>query len=273
MSPSAEPRGRPGPVGLGRIAHGLGRIAHGLGRGALDLLVPPTCLVCEAPVSDQGLICAGCFPRFRFLAPPVCDRCGLPLAASVEAPDGSVCQGCRQLPPVFARARAPWLYGGGARDLILKLKHADREDLAPPIGRLMAAAGRDLLEGADLLVPVPLHPWRLIRRRYNQAVLLARAVARASGVPMIPDLLRRMRRTPPLGELGAAERAAAVAGVFAVGRRHLGLLPGRRVVLVDDVLTSGATADACAAVLLEAGALSVDVLAAARTPPPGTAWD
>lgn len=245
----------------------LARMGGRLARLALDALVPPTCPVCDAPVEAAGLICSACFPRFRPIAPPLCDGCGLPVRGEdIPTP---LCPACRAQPPLFRRARAVWLYGGAAKDLILRLKYADREDLAPTLGRLMARAGAELLREADLLVPVPLHLRRLVARRYNQAALLARAVAVASGVPAAVDALRRTRATPPLAELSREEREASLIDAFAVRPRWRGRLRGRRVVLIDDVLTSGATAEACAEALLAAGAGAVDVLAAARTPPPG----
>lgn len=244
----------------------LGRLGAGLVRGAVDLLLPPRCLACENPVERQGLLCAECFPRHRFITAPMCARCGVPFAHAGEAGPDGLCAACLARPPVFGRARAVWRYDAASRDVILPLKHADRTELAPALGRLMATAGRELLDGADLLVPVPLHYRRLVARRYNQAVLLARAVGRIARVPVVPDLLRRMRATPSLGELGAAERAAVLAGAIAVAPRHRARLAGARVVLIDDVLTSGATANECARALLAEGAAAVDVLAAARVP-------
>ena len=245
-------------------------IGAGFLRGAIDLLLPPRCLACETPVERQGLLCAACFPRYRFITAPMCPRCGVPFAHAGEAGPDGLCAACLAEPPLFGRARAVWRYDAASRDVILPLKHADRTELAPALGRLMATAGRELLEGADLLVPVPLHYRRLVARRYNQAVLLARAVGRIARLPAVPDLLRRVRATPSLGDLGRAERAAVVAGTIAVAARHSARLAGRRVVLVDDVLTSGATTNECARVLMAAGAAAVDVLAVARVPLPGT---
>jgi ComF family protein len=246
----------------------LARLGGAVARGAIDILLPPRCLACETPVERQGLLCADCFPRHRFITAPMCARCGVPFAHAGEAGPGGLCAACLTQPPVFGRARAVWRYDAASRDVILPLKHADRTELAPALGRLMATAGRELLDGAELLAPVPLHYRRLVARRYNQAVLLARAVGRIAHVPVVPDLLRRVRATPSLGDLGAAARAAVLAGTIAVASRHRARLAGRRVVLIDDVLTSGATANECAGVLLTAGAAAVDVLAVARVPLP-----
>lgn len=250
-----------------RPAQALAQRGVRLARLALDALLPPTCPVCDAPVEAPGLICAACFPRFRPIAPPLCDACGLPVRGE-ETPT-PICPACASRRPLFGRARAVWLYGGAAKDVILRLKYADREDLAVPLGRLMAGAGADLLREADLLVPVPLHLRRLVARRYNQAALLARAISRVSRIPVAVDALRRTRATPALAELSREEREASLIGAFAVRPRWRGRISGRRIVLIDDVLTSGATAEACAEALLAAGAAAVDVLAAARTPPPG----
>jgi ComF family protein len=151
---------------------------------------------------------------------------------------------------------------------VLPFKHADRTELAGVLAAHMARAGAALLHEADLLVPVPLHRRRLFQRRYNQAALLARALARPARIAVLPDALARLRATPPLGDKSAAERAVTVAGAFAVRPGRAMRIAGQRVLLIDDVMTSGATANACAAALLAAGAADVAVLVAARVPDP-----
>ncbi|MEI6162495.1 MAG: ComF family protein, partial [Roseococcus sp.] len=178
------------------------------------------------------------------------------------------CEACVTAPPAFTAARAALRYDEGAKALILPFKHRDRTELAAPLARHMARAGAELLRRADLLLPVPLHRWRLFRRRHNQAALLAARLAQLTGKPHAPMLLRRLRATAPLGELGAREREAVLEGAFGLAPGATSRLGGRRVLLVDDVLTSGATADACARVLREGGAAEVMVLAAARVPDP-----
>ncbi|HVC59508.1 MAG TPA: ComF family protein [Acetobacteraceae bacterium] len=234
----------------------------------LNLLLPPQCVCCDAVVGVQGQLCGACFRHTDFITEPCCVRCGVPFAAAAQGGAAVLCPSCLASPPLFARARAALRYDAQGRQLILPLKHADRPELAAVLGPHMARAGAALLRQADLLVPVPLHRRRLFRRRYNQAALLAAAVARTSGVPTLRDALIRHRATVSLGEKSAAERAAAVRDAFAVRPVRAALLAGQRIVLIDDVMTSGATANACTAALLAGGARSVDVLVAARVPDP-----
>ncbi|MBL6455725.1 ComF family protein [Belnapia sp. T6] len=243
------------------LAARLGR----LGTGLLDVLLPPHCLTCEAEVDRQGALCATCFGSLSFVTAPLCEHCGVPFP---HAGIGPVCPSCEARPPAFGAARAALRYDAGAQRLILPFKHADRTELAGPLARQMARAGAELLERADLLAPVPLHWRRLVARRYNQAALLSARLARIAGRPHAPALLRRCRPTPSLGHMGAAERAAALEGAFALSRGAARRIAGRHVLLVDDVMTSGATAEGCARVLLAGGAASVSVLAAARVPDP-----
>ncbi len=239
-------------------------IAHAV----LDLLLPPHCAGCGGPVEALGQLCADCFAGIAFVTEPCCTRCGLPLASLEAGGRQRLCAACHRQSPAWGRARAALLYEGGGRSLILRLKHGGGEDGAALLARHMARAGAALLQRADVLVPVPLHRWRLFRRGFNQSALLARHLARAQGTALSLDALRRIRATPSLGGLSAQARADAMANVIAVRPRRRGRIAGRRVLLIDDVLTSGATAAACARALLDAGAANVDVLVAARVPDP-----
>ncbi len=239
-----------------------------LGRGALDLLLPPHCLTCDAPVTAPGQLCAACFERISFIVAPCCARCGLPFSDFGGDSVNGLCPACTAAPPPWEQACAAFRYDDYSRRLILPLKYADRTDLADALAPMMAHAGAALLARADLLVPVPLHRRRLLARRYNQAVLLARALARPTGLPLLSDALVRTRATMPLASLGASARAEALRGAFAVRPGREAALAGRRVLLIDDILTSGATCGACAEALRGAGATGVDVLVAARVPDP-----
>jgi ComF family protein len=228
----------------------------------LDIVLPPRCLKCGATVDAVGALCVRCWPALAFMVPPQCACCGLPFEFDL-GPE-ALCGECARERPVFERARAAFRYDDGSRDLILRFKHADRTDSAPAFARWMTRAGRALVAEADLIAPVPLHWLRLFMRRYNQAALLAAAVGGLAGKPAVNDLLIRRRRTPSQGGLGAAARRRNVAGAFALHPGRQSVVADKRVLLVDDVLTTGATVSACAAVLLRAGARAVDVLTLAR---------
>jgi ComF family protein len=250
----------------------LGRLA----RSVLDLLLPPRCLGCGAMVDAQGTLCARCWTGLTFLAPPWCARCGHPFELATDAAgpgtgreEEILCGACIADPPVWGGARSVLAYDEASRGLVLGLKHGDRTFAAVAFGAWMARSGAELLAGADMLAPVPLHYWRLVGRRYNQSALLALAVGGAAGVETRTDLLVRRRRTRTQGGLTREGRRRNVVGAFAVRPRHAGSVAGRRIVLVDDVLTTGATLSECARVLLRAGAARVDILTLARVPDAG----
>ena len=238
------------------------------GRGVLDLLLPPNCATCDQPVQRPGQLCVDCFRLTGFVSDPCCFRCGVPFPMASLGGAEQLCPACSLLPPVFGQARAALRYDKQSRRLILPLKHADRTDLVAALAPLMVRAGAKLMARADLLVPVPLHRRRLFQRRYNQAALLAHAIARRTRVPVQPDALVRTRATDPLGDKSAEARATEVQRAFAVRPSRVERIKAARIVLIDDVMTSGATANECAAALLRSGAASVDVLVAARVPDP-----
>jgi ComF family protein len=230
-------------------------------RVARDVALPTQCVACREPVAGDGL-CGACWAKLSFIAPPFCPRLGIPFV--YDPGEGVLSMQAAAAPPSYTRARAAVRYDEIARTLVHALKFQDRTDLAPAMGRWMARAGHELLADADALVPVPLHWRRGWSRRYNQSGALARVIARQSGVRLEAEALKRTRPTPHQIGLPRHERAANVQGAFAVpsGRRHA--VQGRRLVLVDDVLTTGATTEACARALLRAGAAKVDVLVFAR---------
>jgi ComF family protein len=229
---------------------------------ALNAVLPPLCLACRVEVEEAGALCAACWSGIAFLAPPLCGACGFPFDYDPGGP--ALCGACLRRPPDYGRARAVMRYDDASRPLVLGFKHGDHTHGAPAYGRWMARAGAELLGAADLVAPVPLHWLRLFRRRYNQAALLAQAVARTQGLPVAVDLLVRRRATPSQGHLSAAARRRNVRGAFAIRPRWAARVVGRRILIVDDVLTTGATAEACARALLRGGAAAVDVLVLAR---------
>ncbi|PID37964.1 MAG: phosphoribosyltransferase [Proteobacteria bacterium] len=221
--------------------------------GLLDLVLPPRCVACDALVAAGSAFCAVC--EVALVAPEQpCPRCA-------EPGGRRRCSRCRALRPAFARLHAPWLYGGPLADAIGRLKYEHRTELAGPLARLWSVAPlREL--ALDRVLPVPLHRRRLAQRGYNQAALLARPLARALKRPLECGALSRRRDTPSQTRLGLAERRANVHGAFAVPRPSR--VEGQRLLLVDDVATTGSTLDAAARVLLAHGAVSVVAVVLAR---------
>ena len=240
----------------------LTRGLRGSFRAVLDVALPPLCPACREPVEDQAL-CAACWSKLSFIARPYCERLGIPFAYDVG--QGLLSMEAIADPPAYNRARAAVRYDDVARALIHAFKYGDRLDLAPTLGRWTASAGRELLADADALVPVPLHWQRLWARRFNQSASMAQAVSAVSGVPVLAhSALKRVKATAHQVGLNQAERAVNVQGAFRVPPEGKADITGRRLVLVDDVLTSGATVEACTRALLRAGAANVDVLVFAR---------
>ena len=245
------------------MAAGVWKPLAAAGRAGLNLLYPPSCLACHGATSAPDTLCTACWRQVRFIERPYCERLGTPFAQDLGP--GLLSPEAMANPPVWARARAVASFDEGpARQLVYRLKYYDRMELARPLGRWMARAGAELLEEADLLAPIPLHRIRLAHRRFNQSMALASSVSQACGVPVEAFALERAKRSPPQVGLSRVQRAANVQGAFKVADEQRHLIAGRRVVLVDDVLTSGATSNAAARVLLRAGAAQVDLLVFAR---------
>ncbi|HEX8482107.1 MAG TPA: ComF family protein [Allosphingosinicella sp.] len=230
-------------------------------RQIVDFALPPRCPGCGSITSEPHLFCLDCWGSLAFLGEPCCARCGLPFA--FDSGESAQCGRCLADPPPFDRLRAAVAYGEVSRRAALKLKYSGRLGLAETLAHFMLRHVR-AGEGDALLVPVPLHRWRIWRRGYNQAALIASALGRRSGLQVELGLLNRTRATPPLKGLGRRERALAVRGAFRVPAVARPSVAGRHLLLVDDVYTSGATASACARALKRAGAASVGILCWAR---------
>lgn len=226
-----------------------------------DLVTPPLCLSCHTPLATQDTLCPACWIAIDFIRPPLCDRLGIPLP--YDAGTGTVSARAIATPPLYSRARAVARYDGVMRSLVHDLKFHDRHDARELFGRWLSETGRELLAHADVLVPVPLHRLKLIRRRFNQSALLSAELSRLTGIPHAPLALVRNRRTEPQVGLTALQRVDNVKGAFTVPPRWRPLIEGRRVLLIDDVITTGATATSATRGLLDAGAVAVDVLALA----------
>ncbi len=245
---------------------GAAQLVAGCGRALLHSVLPPTCLACRNPAGAAGALCPKCWREAGFIERPYCARLGTPFA--YDSGSELISPGAFANPPAFDRARAVMRFSDVARDLVHLLKYGDRLDLVQPFSNWLVRAGAEVLREADALVPVPLHWSRLFQRRFNQSAALARAVSKRTGLPVIDEVLTRVRATPPQVGLAREERAKNVHGAFAIDKAQRHKMKGKRIVLVDDVLTTGATANACARVLRRAGVSHVDVLTLARVVDP-----
>jgi ComF family protein len=228
----------------------------------LDLLLPPLCLICDEPVGSAATLCPVCWKKIQFIAPPLCQCCGAPFDIPVEA--GTLCGACLTQAPHFQSARAAMLYDEASRKLILGFKHGDRTYMTQALAVWMQRADSAVIAQADALIPVPLHRWRLFKRRYNQSALLAQQIGGLAGKPVFPDALRRTRDTPSQGHMKRKERQENVRGAFMTAPRYKNLIEEKTLILIDDVMTTGATVEECARVLLAAGAKQVHVLTLSR---------
>jgi ComF family protein len=248
-----------GPSAWGRA--GWNGIRQGIS-GVRDLIYPPTCLVCHVVTDSMGTLCPACWSKVRFIDRPFCEVLGTPFAH--DQPDGTLSPAAIADPPPFRRLRSVADYGPVSRKLVQSLKYNDRTDLAPWLAGWMVRAGSELLHDCDVIVPVPLHALRFFTRMFNQSAELARKMSEQSGIPFDPSLLRRVRRTKRQVGLERDARRENVRGAFAVPDEKRIVVAGRKILLVDDVYTTGATIRAAAKALAKAGALSVDVVTFAR---------
>lgn len=238
--------------------------AQKVGHALLDFVYPPVCIGCRRATAVHNALCPRCWSTMRFIERPYCERLGTPFEQDLGQP-GLLSPAAIADPPVFARARAVARFEDGpARLIVHRLKYYDRLELARPIGHWMARAGADLIADAALLVPMPIHRLRLAQRRFNQAALLAQVLSDETGIPLATQALVRIKPTAPQIGLSRAQRAENVQGAFSVPEERRHEIAGLRVLLVDDVMTSGASANAAARTLLRAGATAVDVLVFAR---------
>ena len=231
-------------------------------RHLLNFLFPPQCLICNSQVSAQGTLCLTCWQNVQFITEPYCVCCGYPFDFTLGK--DALCGECLREMPLFAHARSVFRYNEHSRALVLKLKYADQAHLAGVYGTWLANFGKDVITASDLIIPVPLHYWRFVGRRYNQSALLAFALKKRTGLPVLPDGLRRIRATKPQPGLTRKQRQKNVAGAFAVSARAAPEIRGKTVLLIDDVMTTSATIEQCTKVLLSAGAMHINVLTLAR---------
>lgn len=237
------------------------RVSDVLGM-AVDAVLPPRCIVSGEMVERQGMIAPAVWADLDFIADPFCAVCGFPFEFEVEK--SAQCASCLANRPPYESARAALKYGDTSRDIILGFKHADKTHAVKAFVPWLKRAGAEMIKEADIIAPVPLHFWRLVSRRYNQAALMANALAQETGKPVIPDLMRRTRATPSQGHLNAKQRFRNVRRAFALGSGHKETIKGKTILLVDDVYTTGATVRECAKILMKSGAAKVHVLTLAR---------
>lgn len=233
---------------------------------AADLILPPICIHCHSPLASHGVLCPACWQRIDFIRPPLCDRLGHPLPYASSEPAISTTALCN--PPAYGRARAVARFDGVMRELIHGFKYSDRHEAVALFVRMLASAGAKLLTDADVICPVPLHRSRLWHRRYNQAAILAKRLAETSGKTLELHALIRTRRTGSQVNLTGEERRKNVSSAFAIAPGTSKRIAGKRVLMIDDVITTGSTLEACTHVLKKAGAVAVDCLALALVTDP-----
>lgn len=229
-------------------------------KGLLNFIFPPQCSICKTRVQNTDTLCNECFSRIRFISKPYCEKCGRPFEFQIA--DELFCGACLTKKQVFHKARAAFKYDDFSRQLILPFKHSDHIELTTLLTNLLYQAGGDLFEEADILIPVPLHRFRLMKRKYNQSALLAKALSDRIKKPFATGVLLRVKHTQSQGHMKKAERKQNVSKAFQV--KNALKIVGKHVLLIDDVMTSGATLNECAKALKKAGANKVSYLTLAR---------
>ncbi len=234
-----------------------------------DLILPPRCILTGEIVDQQGVVSPEVWAELSFITAPQCYRCGFPFEFDAgEAKEGNVCAACLKNPPVFDKARAALVYDDASRNIVLAYKHADHTQFVPSFMPWLTQAGKEFWERADYLIPVPLHRWRMWRRRFNQSALMVQALEKDMKIPSLLAGLKRVRATKTQGFLNAGERHKNVRNAFVLNKKYIDSIQNKHIILVDDVYTTGATVSECTKALLAGGASSVDILTLARVVKP-----
>lgn len=242
-------------------------------RAALDTILPPRCVVTGEMVDRQGMISPAAWAELDFINDPICDKCGVPFGfelsglaevAGFETEGGIHCMQCLDYPPPFETARAALKYNDASRDMILGFKHADQTHAALAFVPWLKMAGQGMMEDADAFIPVPLHRWRLLKRRYNQASIIAHYMSKETNIPVLHQALTRTRATATQGHLNFKERRKNVKKAFAVNEKYAASVKGKTLILIDDVYTTGSTVKECTKALMKAGAKKIHILTLAR---------
>lgn len=231
----------------------------------IDTILPPRCIVTGEIVDSQGMIAPKAWGSLNFIADPQCHRCGFPFDFDDgAAKEGNVCAACHKDPPIFNYVRSALVYDDASRNVILGFKHGDQTHSVPSFMPWMLRAGEEILAQSDYLVPVPLHRWRILRRRYNQSGLMAQYLSKETGIPVFLDLIERHKATVVQGHLRINERQKNVRNAFMILDKYKEKIKNKHICLIDDVFTTGATVNECTKILLKSGAASVNILTLAR---------
>jgi len=233
---------------------------HSFFNKVIDFLLPPICLACEKLVTKNQALCVSCWNDINFISKPFCRQCGIPFGFEVESE--TLCGQCHSKKPNYNYARSVFVYNDASKSIILRLKHADQLQHVPALSNWMIRSGKEFWNEADLIIPVPLHRWRFLKRRYNQAALLAEFIGKETNINVVIDGLFRKKATKSQGHLSKKQRIENVAGSFSINPKLD--VKGLNIVLIDDVITTGATVDECARLLVKKGASMVNVLTIAR---------